>query len=332
MPNANEKVAGPLTDWLERTRNIPPEFWLDFSGSSGIDENAADLERGRTETKTKTDRMTVTSVEELAARSTDPVPNKMEITEPPPRRHVSKKGSVVKSSFLRFNLTPVESATQSIKPGTSSVGYYTGSERVSPLRPRTVTQDFGSKVISGSNQSKIRNQNQPKIEKTRQLSVRFGQVNARSVASTNRSQEQDLPELKGRPSKSSDQPEVKTARGPIEYSDPQVALNRLVTERSKSNSTNLFIQPRFDHPIDVPIPIASTHFEQSEKTPDSHTKSFDHGRNLGDPAAERTGVFTEAPWVALPDDFLPRSFEAGESSRSLTEHLLLLEREQAGNI
>src|SRR5437870_2161796 len=114
MPKTNEKVAGPPTDWRERAQNISSEFWLDFFGSSGIIENRAGLNQERTETNTKIDKMTNTSVEELTARSTDPAPNKIETTEPPPRRRVSKKGSVVKAPFLRFNLTPVESATQCI--------------------------------------------------------------------------------------------------------------------------------------------------------------------------------------------------------------------------
>jgi len=330
MTDANEDVSEPPADWLERTRNIPPEFWLDFLGPSGIDETSADLKPEQTETKAN--QIVGKSAKNLGTRAIDPPPNET-ATPAPTRRSPSKEGASEKSPFLRFSPIAADEIAESVSPKTSPVRYYTKSERLSQLRPHSEAKTPDLKVVSVSHQPGIRNQKQPKIEKRARVSTRSGQVDARSAAPTTPNRKQDLAKkLNVRSQKPSDRPEVKTAPGRIEYSDPQVALNGRATERSRANSTNLFTQTRFDHRVDDPFPIASTHFEQDEKTSDSHTKGLDDRRNQINLVAESTSVFVEAPWVALPDDFLPRSFEAGESSRSLTEHLLLLEREQAGNI
>lgn len=333
--SVQELEPGPPADWLERTRNIPPELWVDFAGSSGSGDASANMERdlGEIREGISTDR----SVPEFAALPTNSASNFKGPATATQLEPLNIKRTR-KLRFLQFNASEKGSAEHLTAPKNSSTEFYgTSSERALSNQLRIKTHNLGfepsfPKGDVGLTPPTAGDKNPTKKEKTPSIARGLDQIEKGVERSASHAHSQSSTKLELPTAQPSDKTEIRLTSEHVKYSDPRVVPNKSTAERSTSLFTNSPTKSGFVHEVDAPCTTPSMHFRQDRSTTDINPNGLALQRNRKDLTVEDTRVFAGTPWVDLPDDFLPRSFEAGESSRSLTEHLLLLEREQAGNI
>jgi hypothetical protein len=325
VSSADERMAP--ADWLERTSNIPSELWIDFSGEPGSENSDLSFE-GRALRKEYSDShqryRAPLRTEEKRRRDTRHPDQQRESRSEQTSRFLDRLNSDAGEQSQENSGWPLKAEPRSSEEKeriskTKILGFKLFYPPPTAAKSKRTLRKSGAVEVPGPVISP-----RPDREPTRRShpSSRF------KVSESVR--EKPLPKER-----------VANLSNQLKSNDRVFSRKRSANEGQSATSkieTSQIFEPRPSPLLKIiatsPTPktsVASRSFDSVSEMIEIEPELF----AKEDPKNNAVGgreVLAETRWIDLPDDFLPRSFEAGESSRSLTEHLLLLEREQAGNI
>ncbi len=324
-----EKQSLPPADWLEKTKDIPSGRWIDFSG-----EAADDLPSSLEESDTLSEESVEKQAESIQIAENSEIEKSFEraFTEffPPNRKTDSR--------FLSFKIPERKLPNQTAEPPKLPVKIihesFAENEKDSDSQPRqfrllpsTHNKRQKSAVTTKSFveipvQKKSEPNQATSISKQRKPADKIKEGISLKTEKVTEKQSQIVDKTIARkkiPFKPDSQegfekriPKTKVTETVVQFPKPKEASDFIF----ESNSKNAAEMPEY-------FPVWK---KNTNNTPENEILRHQQ-QNTG------TGedFFFAAPrWVDLPEEFSSDAFAEIETSRSEAEHLLFLEREQAG--
>lgn len=326
--DSDETDFAPLADWFEKTRDISPEQWFDFSRENNEPEINLPTEKNPTVEKVKETKINQIKpakkriVEQSAENNSAPtltpkkerpkhffsfknseknqpereyeaVEKKAEIVRQPPSEIKNfLPAPIKKNKFLSFSPVPVR---QSKFADDAPPIVETGSEKsAATMQISTVTE----KVKSDSKTGKI-------IAREND----FLTVKKNRIVTEPLSRNQFLPEEFSR----------------ID-SNEQTEIKRNNFENLKASPPDNFVLPAKK----IEPPEEYSYFTSKKTKAKTSVENPKMKYEPDEEDIENGSYFAVAPWIDLPESFFSGEFEKAETIRAEAEHLLYLKREQEG--